>query len=158
MIAECPHCFTNVVPKADGACPACLRDMHDTCGTDSSRSSVRLSQGEELPGICYECGQVTDRFCAVTCSSCKDHDQPSGIVQALIVFLISWPLALYFLLRGISNASVVQVRLPQCGDCAARGKPEPRYVDFGNVTMTFIVHKNLKHALATRGTVRGANG
>jgi hypothetical protein len=27
MIVRCPHCGTNVVPKADGACPSCQREF-----------------------------------------------------------------------------------------------------------------------------------
>lgn len=31
---RCPHCFTTVLAKADGTCPACQKDTRDILGTD----------------------------------------------------------------------------------------------------------------------------
>jgi len=84
---------------------------------------------------------------AVCRSSGGEQDQPSGFVQALIALFVSWPAALYFFLRGIHKTSVVQIKMPQCHQCAQRGAPQPRYVDFANGRMTFVVHKNLKEAI-----------
>jgi hypothetical protein len=107
---------------------------------------LRVAQGDKLPAICCDCGEAADRCVAVCRSTQGDADQPSGFVQALIGLLISWPMALYFFLRGIQNTSVVRVDMPQCQVCAQVGLPEPQYVDFKNARMTFVVHKNLQEA------------
>lgn len=147
MIAECPHCFTRMIPKADGTCPACQKDTRDMRGTDPTRTSLRVSQGDVLPAICCDCGHETERRVAVCQSSCGEQDQPSGVVQAFIALFISWPMAIYFFLRGIKKTSVVSIKMPQCKECAQRSTPHPRYVDFPNARMTFVVHKNLKEAI-----------
>ena len=97
--------------------------------------------------VCCECGRAAERYVAVCRSSGRSEDQPSGFVQAIIALVVSWPLALYFFLRGIHQTSVVEVKMPQCQDCAQRVAPEPRYVDFPNARMTFVVHRDLKEAI-----------
>ena len=56
MLTTCPHCFTRVIPKADGTCPACQRNVNDPRGADATRTSLRVSQGDVLPAVCCECG------------------------------------------------------------------------------------------------------
>ncbi len=143
MLMQCPHCFTKVMPKGDGSCPACHKATQDAKETSPTRRSLRLSQGESLPGICCDCGEVTDRYFSVTCSSSPEENQPAGFGQALIGMLFSWPMALYFFLLGIQNTRVVRVRMPQCRTCAQARTPEVRHVDFGNAAITFVVHNNL---------------
>ena len=148
MITECPHCFVRMVPKADGTCPACQQDTRGAFGTDPTRTSLCVSQGTVLPSICCDCGEEAERSVAVCRSSDGEQDQPSGFVQLLIALLVSWPMALYFFLRGIHKTSIVQVNIPQCHECARNATPQPRYVDFANARMTLVVHKNLKEAIA----------
>lgn len=147
MLIQCPHCYTKVMPKPDGSCPACQKDTADLRGTDPTRHSLRLLQGTSLPGICCDCGEETDRYFIVSCTSSTDRDQLSGFAQSLIALLVSWPMALYFFLLGIQNRTVVRIRMPQCHDCALTSPPKPRYVDYGNARMTFVVHNNLYQAV-----------
>jgi hypothetical protein len=147
-IIQCPHCFTQVIPKSDGTCPACQRNTRDREGIDDTRRSIRISQGDVLPPICCDCGEAASVYTPVSRTLANAQGQPSGVWQILMALFLSWPMAVYFFLRGISQASVVQVRLPQCARCRERAKPSPRYVDFPNARMTFVVHKNLLDAMA----------
>jgi hypothetical protein len=147
MLIDCPHCYTRIVPKSDGSCPACQKDTRDTTGLDLSRTSIQVSQGEMLPPICCGCGQQTSRT-VVVYRKATPPGEPSTFVGAAVFWLLSWPLGIWLMLRGMANATVVEVKVPQCEVCARRGSPEPRYVDFANARMTLIVHRNLKGAMA----------
>jgi hypothetical protein len=147
MLINCSHCNTRIVPKSDGTCPACQKDTRDTTGLDLSRASIHVSQGDVLPTICCECGQPTSRSVPVYRKT-SGRDEPSTIVGLVIFALLSFSAGLYLLLRGVANTNVAQVRMPQCEACARRGPPEPRYVDFANARMTFVVHQNLKAAMS----------
>ena len=146
MLIDCPHCYTRIVPKSDGSCPACQRDTRDTTGLDLSWTSIRVSQSDVLPPVCCECGLRTSRMVSVYRKT-SPAGEPSTLVGMAIFWLVSWVVGLWLILRGMANASVVEVRLPQCEACAGQGPPEPRFVDFGNARMTFIVHKNLRDAM-----------
>lgn len=146
MLIDCPHCCTRIVPKSDGICPACQKDTRDTTGLDPSRTSIHVNQGDVLPPVCCECGQPTSRSVSVY-RKASGRGQPSTTVGLVVFALLSWSVGLYLTLRGLANATVAQVRIPQCEACAKRGPPQPRYVDYGNARMTFVVHKNLKDAM-----------
>ena len=34
MLTECPHCFTRVLPRPDGQCPACQQSTVDVRDAD----------------------------------------------------------------------------------------------------------------------------
>ena len=143
MFVDCPHCHTRMIPMTDGTCPACQKDTRDTTGLDLSRTSIRVSQGDVLPPVCCECGQRTPHM-ATICRKTSPDREPS--VAAILSSIVPWA-KLWLVFREIADISVVQVEMPQCEACATRGLPEPRYVDFGNARMTFVVHKNLKEAI-----------
>ena len=146
MLSECPSCFTTVVPKDDGSCPACQQNMRGI-PVDSSRCSLRVSQGEQLPPICCRCGGATVDKVAIVRSSAEGRDEFSTTMKSLIASLFSLPMAVFAILKGIHETSVVEVRVPLCKQCVLDGPIEPRYVDFRNASMTLIVHKNLKNAI-----------
>lgn len=146
MLIDCPHCYTRIVPKSDGSCPACQQDTRDTTGLDLSRTSIRVSQGDLLPPVCCGCGQQTSRVVSVYRKT-SPAEEPSTIFGTVIFGLVSWSIGLWLMLRGMANTTVVEIKMPQCEACAGRGPPEPRYVDFGNARMTLVVHRNLKDAM-----------
>lgn len=146
MLIDCPHCFTRVVPKSNGLCPACQKDMRDTTRLDLARASIRVSQGDVLPKICCDCGETTSRVVKVYQKHAA-KEQPSSLAATLIFLLSSWAMGSWLFLRGMAETSVAEVAMPQCERCARRGDPKPRYVDFSNARMTFVVHRNLKEAM-----------
>jgi hypothetical protein len=149
MVIDCPHCFTKVIPKPDGSCPACQGNTRESSAS-TEHSAVRIAHGTELPPICCGCGQPADQYHAITSHPTEGRGEASG-VMAVLLTLISWPMALLMLLRGLHETSVVQVKLPTCPHCRQFGYPAPRYVDFKNARMTFVVHKRLKEAIEPSG-------
>ena len=147
MLIDCPHCYTRIVPMSDGCCPACRKNTRETTGADLSRTSIRVSQGDVLPPVCCDCGLVTSRVVSVYRKNTPSGEPPTSFGAAIFA-LFSLPLGLWLMLRGMANTTVAQTQMPQCDTCGTWGPPEPRYVDFGNATMTFIVHSNLKDAMA----------
>jgi hypothetical protein len=141
MLKDCPHCYARVVPKSDGRCPACQKDMQNLAGADTTRASLRVAQGDVLPSICCGCGQSTDRFVKVH-KTRSGRDEPSAWVKVLLFFTFNWGV-----MSG-GGKDVVEVKIPQCDFCGNEGRPEPDHVDFDNVRMTFVVHKNLRNATA----------
>jgi hypothetical protein len=146
MLTDCPYCHTRVVPKADGTCPACQKNALEATRPDSSWTTIRVSQGDVLPPICCECGQPTSRVVAIS-RTARPGGEPSTSVGVAVFLVFSWLLGLWLMLRGMANTTAAKVTLPQCESCGRRGPPEPRYVDFANARMTFLVHKNLKDAM-----------
>ena len=145
MLTDCPHCYARVVPKADGRCPACQKDVRNLAGTDTTRASLRVAQGDVLPPICCGCGQATPRTVTV-CMKKSARDEPSLWQKVIIFAFFNWIVGLAYFMTGIANKDVVEVKMPQCDFCHSKGSPEPEYVDFQNVRMTFVVHKNLRDA------------
>ncbi len=146
MPVECPHCYTTVMPSPAGVCPACRGDTRKP-GADPDTTALRVAQGEDLPPICCVCGGPADRKTAVTRSTKGDRSDDLPLLLKIAVGLFSWPLGLYLMIRGVDRSSVVQVRMPQCDNCATLGAPVTRYVDFRNATMTLLVHRKLKEAV-----------
>jgi hypothetical protein len=145
MVIDCPHCFTKVIPKPDGSCPACQGNTR-VSRARPDYSACRVGHNAPLPPICCGCGQAADQYYAITSHSTEGRSEASG-VTALLLAMISLPMAIFMLLRGMQETSVVQVKLPICPHCRQFGLPTPQYVDFKNARMTFVVHKRLKEAL-----------
>ncbi len=143
MLTDCPHCYARVVAKADGSCPACQRDLLSVANVDSMWVSLRVAQGDVLPPVCSDCGEATQLATKVRKSK-SDHDDATGWIAVVALGVLSWLAAAYFILRGIADTNLVEVKMPQCELCAANGRPQPEYVDFGNARMTFVVHRNLR--------------
>ena len=145
MVVDCPHCFTKVIPKPDGSCPACQRNTQENLARPDF-SAVRILHNATLPLICCGCGQAADQYQSITSHSTEGRTEVSGIM-AILLAIVSLPMALFMLFRNIHETSVVQVKLPICPHCRQFGIPAPQYVDFKNARMTFVVHKRLKEAL-----------
>ena len=111
--------------------------MQDLSGVDPTRASLRVAQGDVLPWVCCDCGQATDRVVTV-CKRTSVRDEMSPGVRLLLLLSFNWGAV------SGSSGDVVEVEIPQCDLCGSEGRLEPEYVDFDNVRMTFIVHKNLR--------------
>jgi hypothetical protein len=85
MLIDCPHCYTRVVPKVDGTCPACQKDTNDLAGADLSRTSIRVGQGDVLPSVCCDCGYQTQRRVRVYRNNQGDKGELRTGIGALIL-------------------------------------------------------------------------
>jgi hypothetical protein len=141
MLTECPHCFTSVLPKADGTCPACLANAGETSGVDANMTKVTLPSGAaNLPPVCVCCGTNTKLAIAFDRTAPNPQFTPSGFsIFGLVRFL-----------DRVSGKTVQQValRIPQCEECASAGKkPRIHHLDFENALATVIVHRSFRQAL-----------
>jgi hypothetical protein len=141
MLTECPHCFTSVLTKADGTCPACLANASDISGVDANMTKGTLRSGaENLPPVCVSCGANTKRTTAFDRTAPNPQFSPSGFsIFGLVRFL-----------DRVSGRTVQQIALnvPQCEECLSAGKKlRIHHLDFENALATFIVHRNFRLAL-----------
>lgn len=147
-LVECPHCFTRVVAKPDGRCRVCKLDTEDVRGTDPSRTSIRIVQGADLPPVCCQCGESTRRWVRICSKRPGRHELP-GLAQAAILGCLSLGIGVSVIPRHLLGADCVELSLIQCARCGRLGKPLPKYVDFPNARMTFVVHKKFRESVET---------
>lgn len=146
----CPHCYSDVIPRSDHSCPACLED---TRAKPSVKRELTIYEHEPLPAICHECAVETERYATVRVDNGERPDRRE--LATIFVFIAAALMSLVFagimlLIRRRERSEVrrmleVRVRLPQCEACAERsGSPKPRHIDFEGNKITFIVHKKFR--------------
>jgi len=139
MLNECPHCFTDVLMKSDGTCPACLRDASNVSDQDLYMTKASLRHGTESPpNICAICGDATQRMGQFR--RVAPQFTPSGLsIFGIARFLDR--------LSG-KTAQEISLKVPECEACVSDGKRlRVHHLDFENAVATFIVHNRFKDAL-----------
>ncbi len=156
LLIQCPHCYFHVLPSRDGFCPSCHKDVHDLSGIDPSMTLMDIPDTMTLPDYCLTCARPTER--RVKILSKVDRDKEPTILNflkhlSLVFWAPAYAYAEYGDMDGTSPTVILDV--PQCGECAGRGKPKPVHTDFENMCMTFIVHKKFKKKV--RPTVKSTD-
>ena len=104
-----------------------------------------VKDGQALPPCCASCGAVTDRRERISRRirlRPPSARLPSGLIALLLFHFFRWAL-------GVDRERV-SVDLPRCAMCSASSL-QPDRVDFENGTMTFVVDKSFRDALAKAG-------
>jgi hypothetical protein len=158
MLTECPHCFTDVLVKRDGTCPACLRDVGDLTGvkTDVAKVTIR-NRGKALPGVCVVCGEAASEILNF-CRKVKNphyHSRVSmgGLIGVLITWLFDWA-------AGNTHRELT-AQLARCRSCGTRkAEPVEKHLDFEDQAITLLVHAKFRRAIEGSEAVlkRGAGG
>lgn len=148
-LIECPHCLTTVLPKADRTCPACRETVDDRPPGNERRTSIQVRHGAELPPVCWHCGTPASRYVTLAASRHGTDGAPRTSASC-VMMLLSLPIGLLLLLRGIEQRSFLRIRMPACDDCAGRFRPEATYVDFENARATVVVNRKLREAIEAR--------
>jgi hypothetical protein len=104
-------------------------------------TSMVVPESLTLPNYCYICDATTTRFVTIERSLVEKGE--NVVVRLLLALFWIWSL----LFTGSKSLRTVAIRLPQCSECAGRGKPEPRHVDFERFEMTFVVNRNWRERL-----------
>jgi hypothetical protein len=141
VLRECPHCYTKVVPLPDSRCPACQENLLEGEGADRKLTSMVVPESLTLPNYCYFCDATTTRFVTIKRSLVKKGE--NLVVRLFLAWFWIWSL----LFTGSKRLRTIAIRLPQCSECAGRGKPEPRHVDFERFEMTFVVNRSWRERL-----------
>lgn len=145
-ILECPHCLTLVLPRADRTCPACGGGVDDRPPSNERRTSVQLRHGADLPPVCWHCGSAATQFVTLTAARHGKDGAPTSLASCFIT-LLSLPVGILLLLRGMEQRSSVRIRMPTCDYCAVRVRPAATYVDFENARATVVVNRKLREAI-----------
>jgi len=147
---ECPHCYTQVVPMAHGACPSCLKNVNERIGTDANKTSVTIRQGEPLPSCCVGCGEETDRVKKILkVVDLQRSDRGANFLVTLVGILCGLFTGLLFWRSGGQRAIKLGVImwLPLCSSCDKGKRVKPRHVDFQREEMTFVASNSFVERL-----------
>jgi len=140
MKIECQACFTDVIPMADGRCPAC--GSRQTPGERVVFTKVTVAEGGPCGSVCMKCGAPTGETVRVRRKARNTNYQPNTASS-----LDSHPLAVLINFFAGKYHQTVDVTIPLCGRCRRDGVAEPKYIDFENKSMTFVGHRAWKDDL-----------
>ncbi len=153
LMVECPHCYTDVLPMADGHCPSCSADLSLAKAESNWFTKVSLPhQAGALPNVCIVCGMPTERR---TRFYQKARNERYGANPAQggggIGLALTW---LFDYVSGKMHQEIC-LDVPQCDECNQKGRGiRVKHVDFERRVATFIVHQNFNRALEARRVAR----
>jgi hypothetical protein len=146
FIVECPHCYTDVLPMADGRCPSCLADTSAQSAEDGRFTKASLRhQAKWLPAVCVVCGMPTERTRRFS-QRAKNERYGTNPARGTggIGLILTW---LFDYLSGKMHQEIA-LEVPQCEECHRRGRDfRVKHLDFDGRIATFIVHQNFRRAL-----------
>jgi hypothetical protein len=148
-IVECPHCYGDVLPMANGRCPSCLADTRQQSAEGGCLTKASLREhAQSLPDICMVCGTSTrrrTRFRQKTKNERYDANPSAsgGLIGLLLTWLIDY--------AGGNMHHEIVLEVPHCEECHQRGRHlRVKYLDYERHVATFIVHRSFRQALEAR--------
>lgn len=123
-ITECPHCFFRVVPQSDGSCPACGKNTIDETTLAGTHTAVRLTHGQELPAICWNCGDAATTNAMIFVSRAGENDNTSVFGKFLLSLINSW-VANYVATRSIEHRMTFGIVVFPIDDLSRRPRSTP---------------------------------
>jgi len=150
MLTECPHCFTDVLVKRDGTCPACLHDVSDLSGANVDVAKITIrNRAKGLPGVCVACGKTTSEVMSFRRKVKNPLYHSRVSFGGIVGVLITW---LFDLAAGNIHRELTAL-LPRCADCGTRRiEPVEKRLDFEEQTITLLVHRDFRKALERSAT------
>ena len=152
MVIECPLCFVDVLPMADGKCPACLGDTRKVSAESRCLTKTDLRHGQsDLPNICMVCGSPTERRIRFFEKAKNERystqpHQAGGGLGLLITWLFDYV--------GGKMHQEIEIRTPQCDECKKRKQNlRVQHLDFDRRMVTFVVHRDFARALKVAAKV-----
>ena len=148
MLTECPHCFTRVLPKPDGQCPACQKSTVDVRDADREFTTVTVRENSNIPDYCCSCMLPERRLVRVVRSRVvwgASEDSGVGAAAAIALRLLIGGFSfLVHLLHSEkrSGSQKVVVRVRQCRECSRHQPLEPTFVNYDAYSMKFVVHRD----------------
>ena len=146
LIVECPHCYGDVLPMANGRCPSCLADTRERSAEGGCFTKASLQhQAQGLPDICLVCGTSTRRRTRFRQKTKNERyganpTASGGAIGLLLTWLIDYA-------SGKMHQEIV-LEVPQCEECHQRGRDlRVKYLDYDRRVATFIVHRSFREAL-----------
>jgi len=143
MKIECQSCFTDVIPMADGKCPACNTLLE---GKSGAMTKVTIFQGGASGRVCMKCGAHTSNTVRVRRAARNANYKPAAVSS-----LEAHPLAFFLNFVAGKYRHAVEVMVPLCPNCRKNGTAEPKYIDFEARSMTFVGHRNWRDDVEREG-------
>lgn len=145
LIAECPHCYADVLLMADGRCPSCLADTRTPSPDGGCFTKVSLKhRAQGLPGVCIICGVSTQRKRRFSQRARNERYATNPQGGGGIGLLLTW---LFDYASGKMHQEVV-VDVPLCEACHQRGRDlRVKHVDFDRRMVTLIAHRSFRAAI-----------
>ena len=148
MLTECPHCFTRVLPKPDGQCPACQRNTLEVREVDREFITVTVREDSAMPDYCCTCVLPERRLVRISHSRVVwGSGDEGGIGAAAAVALQALAGGVHFLFHAFfsekrSGSQKVAVSVRQCRECSRRHPLEPVLVNYDAYAIKFVVHRD----------------
>lgn len=144
MIVKCPHCYERVFTKQD-TCPSCGKNVLDTTEDTKYYDLVELKDKQKLPDVCFVCGDSTKNKVRISYS--RNHGSKDSLIVKLLLIAFSPMIFLYSqILNQNRRFTKVKIYLPICDQCFKKERPQPKYINYDDYSLSFIVHKNFKDA------------
>ena len=147
-IEQCPHCFRRVLPTEDRRCRACSEPI-DLGPTDERAGCklVWLSKTTKLPGVCVQCGAITEDAVSVQAFS-------TSRARAFFGNLFRLPcrpgLALIGLFRpelAVDDGYRMLRKIPCCTSCRTTNRPRIHATDHHTFRIGILVKFNIAQQL-----------
>ncbi len=149
MLTECPHCFTRVLPRPDGQCPACQKSTIDVRDADREFITITVRENCQMPDFCCTCLLPERRLVRISRSRVVWGSADDGGVGAAAAFVLQALVGgVHFLLHALlsdkrSGSQKVVVRVRHCRQCSRRQPLEPVFVNYDGYYMKIIVLRDL---------------
>lgn len=145
---DCPHCYTRVLVAANGICPYCKKDVHDTKAVDLTICRLQVRDGQQFPDYCFQCNSPTKRRVSVSQSNFK---RDSLATNAIFLWFFGLFFGLWYQLRKSLSAGqpeiTINVALPQCEACASRTPVKVHEVFWDRHEMCFLANRGFHDRL-----------
>lgn len=140
MLNECVNCYSKIIIKSDGKCPACGKSATIKDGPiDVAR--VDIIEAARCPGICSQCGTTTEKTIGIT----KKRQVGGESLLVRILLAIARPATLWnSTIKGKRQS--VTISVPLCEDCKNRTSIEVKHVDYDKAFMNIVVHSKFREA------------
>ena len=138
---ECPHCYTVVVLAEGADCPACGKNPNAP-SADPTRTKLVVRAGQELPPLCFGCGEPTDsKFTVKRANTSLGWEILAGIGSVVLFpfkLLLSGGFSLMADSEKIHYLSV-KVKIPLCNSCQLNDRLQIDSFDPAARRVSFIV-------------------
>lgn len=147
----CPYCFTKVVQRPDGTCPACSQDMNNVSPEALNRELLQIRVGDPVPDVCCRCGEYSTRKVSVsiypdgTSEVNATRKYFGRLFHEFLTYASSRQSLLRTMMTGDDSVTVGQVganvMMTQCRRCARVVEIEAHTVDYFGGQFHFVVHR-----------------
>lgn len=158
---ECPNCYSTVILNENGLCPACNRGLNAPTA-DGTRTKVTIREGQDLPDVCFLCGNQTSSMLVIRRSSSSRSFRVLKIILGVVLFPLK--ILIFGLSRVISDEEgtrcyqSLKVKVPVCLKCRDRNPLQIVGTNFEEGTISFVVPRSVRDEIQKMRAAQGSGG